>query len=68
MKKIVIKKINEEIYKETLENGMDVYLYVNKNIHNNYVTFTTKYGSVYREFRDENGKEIKVPNGIAHFL
>ena len=31
MKKIVIKKINEEIYKETLDNGMDVYLYVNKN-------------------------------------
>ena len=42
--------------------------YVNKNIHNNYVTFTTKYGSVYNEFEDENGKLIKVPNGIAHFL
>ena len=68
MKKIVIKKINEEIYKETLDNGMDVYLYVNKNIHNNYVTFTTKYGSVYHEIEDKDGKIIKVPNGIAHFL
>lgn len=68
MKKIVIKKINEEIYKETLYNGMDVYLYVNKNIHNNYVTFTTKYGSVYHEIEDKDGKMIKVPNGIAHFL
>lgn len=68
MKKIVIKKINEEIYKETLDNGMDVYLYVNKNIHNNYVTFTTKYGSVYHEIEDKDGKMIKVPNGIAHFL
>lgn len=68
MKKMVIKKINEEIYKETLDNGMDVYLYVNKNIHNNYVTFTTKYGSVYHEIEDKDGKMIKVPNGIAHFL
>ena len=68
MKKITIKKINEDIYYEKLDNGLDVYLYVNKNIHNNYVTFTTKYGSIYNEFEDDNGKMIKVPNGIAHFL
>lgn len=68
MKKITIKKINEEIYCETLENGLEVYLYINKNAHNNYVTFTTKYGSIYNEFTSESGKLIKVPNGIAHFL
>jgi len=67
MKKITIKKINEDIYYEKLDNGLDVYLYVNKNIHNNYVTFTTRYGSVYNEFRCD-GKLMKVPNGIAHFL
>ena len=68
MKKITINKINEDIYYEKLDNGLDVYLYVNNNIQNNYVTFTTKYGSVYNEFEDENGRMIKVPNGIAHFL
>ena len=68
MKKIVINRVDETIYKEVLDNGMEVYFYVNKNIHNNYVTFTTKYGSVYNEFEDESGKLIKVPNGIAHFL
>lgn len=68
MKKITIKKINENIYYEKLENGLSIYLYVNKNIQNNYVTFTTKYGSVYNEFEDNNGKIIKVPNGITHFL
>ena len=68
MKKIAIKKINEDIYYEKLENGLDVYMYINKNVHNNYVTFTTKYGSVYNEFIDKNNKMIKVPNGIAHFL
>lgn len=69
MKKITINKINEDIYYEKLDNGMDVYLYVNKDIQNNYVTFTTRYGSVYNEFEDSNkGKLEKVPNGIAHFL
>jgi len=34
MEKITIKKINEDIIYEKLENGLDVYLYVNKNIHN----------------------------------
>ena len=67
MKKITIKKINEDIYYEKLDNGLDVYLYVNKNMQNNYVTFNTKYGSVYNEF-EYNGKMTKFPNGIAHFL
>ena len=68
MKKITIKKINEDIYYEKLDNGLDVYLYVNKNMQTNYVTFNTKYGSVYNQFEDNSGKMIKVPNGIAHFL
>ncbi len=67
MKKITIKTINEDIYYEKLANGLDVYLYVNKFVHNNYVTFTTKYGSIYNEWK-EDGKLVKVPNGIAHFL
>lgn len=68
MKKITINKINEDIYYEKLDNGLDVYLYTNKNMNNNYVTYTTKYGSIYNEFEDSNGKMIKLPNGIAHFL
>ena len=69
MKKITIKHVNEDIYYEKLDNGMDVYLYVNKNMHNNYATFTTKYGSVNNEFGiGKDGKFYKVPNGIAHFL
>jgi len=68
MKKINIKHVDENIYYEELSNGLKVYLYVNKNIHNNYVTFTTKYGSVNNEFTLNNGKKIKMPNGIAHFL
>lgn len=68
MKKITINHVNEDIYYEKLENGLSVYLYVNKNMHNNYATFTTKYGSINNEFALDDGKFYKVPNGIAHFL
>ena len=68
MKKITINKIGEDIYYQKLENGMDIYFYVNKYLHNNVVTFTTRYGSIYNEILDKNGKYKRVPNGIAHFL
>ena len=68
MKKITIKHVDEDIYYDKLENGLKVYLYVNKNMHTNYVTFTTKYGSVNNEFALGDDEYLKVPNGIAHFL
>ena len=69
MKAIKLNKINETIYYEKLKNGMDVYLYPKKDYHNNYVTFTTKFGSINHEFVPINeDKFIKVPLGIAHFL
>ena len=69
MKKITISHVDEDIYFDTLDNGLQVYLYINKNMHNNYVTFTTKYGSVNNEFcLEKDEKFCKVPNGIAHFL
>ena len=69
MKKLKLNKIDEEIYYEKLSNGLDVYLYPKKDCNNNYVTFTTKFGSIYNEFipLDED-KMIKVPYGVAHFL
>ena len=52
-----------------MRNGLEVYFYINPTIHNNYVTYTTKYGSIYKEFTPINeDKMINVPNGIAHFL
>ena len=69
MKKIKFNTIGEEVCYEKLDNGMDVYLFSKENFHNNYVTFTTKFGSIYNEFVPI-GKEkmIKVPKGVAHFL
>ena len=69
MKKININNIDESIYYEKLDNGLDVYLYNKKDYHNNYVTITAKFGSVYNEFiPNDKSKMKKIPNGVAHFL
>ena len=69
MKKIKLNDIGEEIYYEKLENGLDIYLYNKEGCTNNYVTFTTKFGSIYNEFIPcDSDKMIKVPHGVAHFL
>lgn len=69
MKTINMKDSNEVIYYEKLDNGLEVYLYNKDNFHSNYVTFTTKFGSIYNEFVPiDKDKFIKVPYGVAHFL
>ena len=69
MKKIKLNNIGEEICYEKLENGLDVYLYNKEGCTNNYVTFTTKFGSIYNEFVPiGETKMVKVPRGVAHFL
>ncbi len=69
MKTINMQVVNEKIFYDKLDNGLEVYLYNKETFHNNYVTFTTKFGSVYNEFVPlGEDKMIKVPNGVAHFL
>lgn len=69
MEKIKLKDIEEFIYYEKLDNGLEVYLYPKDSVHSSYVTFTTKYGSVYNEFVPIGEDKMKTfPKGIAHFL
>lgn len=69
MQKIRIKGVEEDIFYEKLDNGLEVYLYSKDTLHSNYVTFTTKYGSVYNEFVPiGSSKMTTFPKGIAHFL
>ena len=69
MKKITINHVGETIYYEKLDNGMDVYLCSKEDYHNNYVTLTSKFGSVYHTFIPYGEKkEYHLPNGVAHFL
>ena len=68
MKKTKIEKLKLEVYEETLDNGLEIYI-IPKNCNNIYATFSTKYGSNNDEFVPLNETKMKsFPLGIAHFL
>ena len=69
MKKSKLEKIDLELYEETLDNGLNVYVVPKENVNGIYATFSTKFGSIEREFIPIGSKKmIKVPLGVAHFL
>lgn len=69
MKKTKLNKLDLEIYEETLDNGLRIFVIPKSDVKNVYATFTTNYGSIQNEFVPINEKEmIKVPDGVAHFL
>ncbi len=67
MKEIKINKLKEIIYYEKLDNGLEVYMFVNNKTNNYYASYNIKYGSVDTNFK-VNDKEYKITNGSAHFL
>jgi len=68
MKKIRYEQINETLYYEKLDNGLDVYILPKHGFSKSYATFTTKYGSIDNHFQIPGKDKVKVPDGIAHFL
>jgi predicted Zn-dependent peptidase len=69
MERIEFKQLQEELFHEKLENGLEVYILPKKGFNKTYATFTTKYGSIDNHFVPLGGQEyLKVPDGIAHFL
>ena len=50
MEKIEFNQIQEEIYHEKLENGLEVYILPKKGFNKTFATFTTKYGSIDNHF------------------
>ncbi|RKD24290.1 zinc protease [Ammoniphilus oxalaticus] len=68
MKEIRYEQLNETLYYEKLENGLDVYILPKHGFSKTYATFTTKYGSIDNHFQVPGKEKVKVPDGIAHFL
>ena len=62
-------KVKEKLYIEKLENGLTVMIIPKKNIQKKYVIFGTNFGSIDNHFIDpKTNEEIKIPDGVAHFL
>ena len=69
MEKITFDQLREEIYHETLPNGLEVYILPKAGFNKSFATFTTKYGSIDNHFKVPGRNDfVKVPDGIAHFL
>ena len=69
MKVSNLAKLDLKIYEETLNNGLKIIVLPMKNVRTSYITLSTNYGSIQREFVPYGGdKMITVPDGIAHFL
>ncbi|WP_027084369.1 EF-P 5-aminopentanol modification-associated protein YfmH [Cohnella panacarvi] len=60
--------LQEKIWHEKLDNGLDVFILPKPGFTKTYATFTTKYGSADNHFTVPGGETVRVPDGIAHFL
>ncbi|MBM7632650.1 EF-P 5-aminopentanol modification-associated protein YfmH [Geomicrobium sediminis] len=69
MEKLHYEQLGETLYKETLDNGLKVYILPRHENNKTFSIFTTNYGSIDDQFTPMNEDEVvKVPDGIAHFL
>lgn len=68
MEAIRYDSLQETLYRETLDNGLQVYVLPKPGFQKIYATFSTKYGSIDNHFKVAGQEEIEVPDGIAHFL
>lgn len=66
---MIDERLNEKIYFEHLDNGLDVILYPKKGATNYYAMYATHFGSLNYKFKAPGDDEITtVPDGVAHFL
>lgn len=68
MERIHYDNLQETLYYEVMDNGLRVYVLPKPGFQKTYATFATKYGSVDNHFKVEGEAEVRVPDGIAHFL
>ena len=69
MRKIENSKIKENLFLETLENGLKIMLIPKTGVKKKYMIWGTNYGSIDSKFIVPGEQEItEVPMGIAHFL
>lgn len=66
--KIESPKAGDCYYKINHDSGLTIYVYPKEGYNSTYAVFGAKYGSINTKFKDKDGNEINVPDGIAHYL
>ena len=67
MKHLYYNRIGESVYRETLPNGLQVYVVPRSGFARKYAFFATRYGGMDTRF-SLDGKWLDTPAGIAHYL
>ena len=67
MEKKTFEKVDENIFYEKLNNGVDVYLYPTNKTKNFYITISVKYGANVSKYKVGN-RTVNIIPGSAHFL
>lgn len=67
MKIKTFKKVDEKVYTEKLDNGLELYLYKTDKTKNFYITISVKYGARITKYKVGN-RVVDVIPGSAHFL
>ena len=67
MKKKTFERVNESLFTEKLDNGIEVYLYKTDKTKNFYISISVKYGASVTKYKI-NDKVTEIIPGSAHFL
>lgn len=67
MSKTHFKELNETLYHDVLDNGLNVFLLPKKGYQKTFVTFSTNLGSLSTKV-NTGDESFDLPMGIAHFL
>ena len=68
MRTLELKGLDISCYTEKLSNGLEIFMIPYENKKNYFISYATRFGSDVLEFTDSEGKTMKPPLGIAHFL
>lgn len=69
MNKYHYKQLQEDMYHETLENGLNIFMVQRTDFQKSFVFYATKYGGMDTKFSMDGGKNwIDSPAGVAHYL
>ena len=67
MKQLYYNRIDESVHRETLPNGLEIFVVPKSGFTKKYAFFATRYGGMDTRFC-LNGQWLDTPAGIAHYL
>lgn len=67
IKEVVSEKLNEKYFEIEHTSGLKIFVWPKEGYNSTYAIFGTPFGSIYNHFTVDE-KEVRVPDGIAHYL